>query len=40
MDNSYWRYVSNHAQPARTSDVNAAAPSNDQSALSTPSLAH
>ena len=40
MDNSFWRYVSNHAQPARTSDANAAAPSSDQSALSAPSPAH
>ena len=38
MDNSFWRYVSNHMQSPKTSTVNGVAP-DDLSSLSGPSLA-
>jgi protein tyrosine/serine phosphatase len=40
MDNSFWRYVSNHAQLPKTSSANGAVAPDDLSSLSAPSLPH
>ena len=40
MDNSFWRYVSNHAQSPKTSTANGGVAPDDLSSLSAPSPAH
>jgi protein tyrosine/serine phosphatase len=40
MDNSFWRYVSNHLQSPRTSAVNGSTTPDGLSSLSGPALAH
>lgn len=40
MDNSFWRYVSNHVQPPKTTDFRGMPATTDTSSLSGPYLAH